>query len=76
LITDHSEITELSIHPNPVHNFLYIDTLKSFTDFLIIDTMGRTIKTGTTKNSIDVSKITSGIYFLNIGGQTFRVIKS
>ncbi|ARN70804.1 hypothetical protein BST91_03650 [Nonlabens tegetincola] len=76
LITDHSEITELSIHPNPVHNFLYIDTLKSFTDFLIIDTMGRTIKTGTTNNSIDVSKITSGIYFLNIGGQTFRVIKS
>ncbi|WP_167341794.1 GDSL-type esterase/lipase family protein [Nonlabens sp. SY33080] len=75
LITDHSEITELSIHPNPVYHTLQINGLSGLETFEIIDLQGRVVSTGTTSGFIDVQWLNTGCYILVISGKQYRVIR-
>lgn len=57
----------LIIYPNPVNNIIYLDVNKSFLGAQIIDLKGRVIeKISAVENSVDVSKLEQGIYFLKL----------
>jgi len=61
--------TNISIHPNPVKNTLYINNLNGNTiQYIhIFDQMGRrVVDTKTVESSIDVSNLTTGIYLIEI----------
>ena len=69
---------KLKIFPNPVTNFLIIDMDKKdeFSIVKIYDIYGQiAISERITVNKINVSKLNSGIYFININGQTAAFIK-
>ena len=73
---------DISIYPNPVQNTLYLKTLNSEIDHLEIYSMsGRNIISTAFNNSIDVSFLKKGTYFLkgiNANGQaitTNKIIK-
>ena len=71
-----NENAELSIYPNPINNILYIRNLAKDTSFTLYDMAGKRIKNSSTSNStIDVSSLASGIYMLNIGQNTYKIIK-
>ncbi|MFT6922590.1 MAG: hypothetical protein ACJA1C_001596 [Crocinitomicaceae bacterium] len=63
------------IYPNPTKSILNIDPEVNIETIVIVDVMGKTIKTIVTpNNTIDVSFLTKGIYFLQI--QTDTILKS
>ncbi|MEA4935330.1 MAG: leucine-rich repeat domain-containing protein [Paludibacter sp.] len=69
----------ISIFPNPVKDALFIDNLISDNlQFSIIDLAGKQIVNGklSNSNSIDVSSLSKGVYFLNVSGQSLKVIKN
>ncbi|MGC1391506.1 MAG: T9SS type A sorting domain-containing protein, partial [Bacteroidales bacterium] len=80
LYTDPSDFT---VYPNPASDFIRIKSNKSipFTDYYFCDQNGKLILNGkiyNETNSIDISSLANGIYFLHIGeGRQFtlRVIK-
>ena len=61
---------EITIYPNPCSQTLHIDnTQTEIKDISIYDVMGREIKKysiNTTKSTLDVSNLQSGMYFLKI----------
>jgi len=57
----------LSIYPNPTSDNLTIDTEDNIESIIIVDIMGKQVKTFIpTANTIDVSSLVKGIYFLQI----------
>ncbi len=68
-VEDLSDIAgTISIYPNPVINVLNIDTDNlNINTISVVSTTGQTIKTiNTATNTVDVSDLASGIYFLQI----------
>lgn len=73
------EEKQISVYPNPATNELQIENfvLKDGDEIEIVNVIGQTILSKTisssNENTIDVSKITNGIYFLKIisGNETF-----
>ena len=70
------------IYPNPVSNILRVDAKSNITDvseIKIYDIQGKIVKTqkysNETDNSIDVSDITSGVYYLIIVTQEKSLIE-
>ena len=55
----------VSIYPNPVADILYI-TVSSNKNFEIFDASGKKILQGQCNTKIDVSKLSRGLYFINI----------
>lgn len=71
-----------SVHPNPViGNELFIsgNNIQKINKILIYDTSGKLIKEENlpfkNKNSVNVHSLSSGVYMLNIDGQTLKIIK-
>ncbi len=57
-------IKGLKVYPNPAMDFIFLDTHHHGDAFSIIDLLGRDLLSGKIiSNSIDISKIQSGIYF-------------
>ncbi len=76
----------LQAFPNPVHDVLYLQVsasgVRRGNDIVISDVTGRLIKripvrsTGLSlSTSIDMSALQNGIYFINIQGDTIKIIK-
>ncbi|MEP4667539.1 MAG: T9SS type A sorting domain-containing protein [Cyclobacteriaceae bacterium] len=66
-INDQSSIGDLFIFPNPVSAELNIDFYEAIEFVTIVDVMGRSVKTiYSPENSLDVSDLTKGIYFLQV----------
>jgi hypothetical protein len=58
---------EITIYPNPVNSQLSIDSEEKIETIVITDIMGKTVETiVTSNNSIDVSHLIKGTYFLKI----------
>ena len=81
LSLDKNETSTVNIFPNPVENFLNIKSNSTIHSIKIYDVLGKEInivlvnKTDTS-NTIDVSKLNSGTYFLRIYTYTgFRNVK-
>ncbi|MFT6138242.1 MAG: hypothetical protein ACJA0U_001884 [Salibacteraceae bacterium] len=74
-IDENEFYTSFLIYPNPTKSILNIDPEVNIETIVIMDVMGKTIKTIVTpNNTIDVSFLTKGIYFLQI--QTDTILKS
>jgi hypothetical protein len=65
---DYIELNQkTSIYPNPVKRQIYINTDEVMTSIDITDVFGNTIKPSlTSNNSIDVSNLSTGVYFLKV----------
>jgi len=60
-------LNNVSIYPNPTNLEFTINSEYKIETIVIIDNVGKTVKTVTTRNNtINVSDLTSGIYFLKI----------
>jgi len=73
----------LIVYPNPTNDFVTVENInhKSTMPYNIINSIGKTVLVGQLvdeKSIIDIRNLTSGIYFLQIGGagkQSFKLIK-
>jgi len=72
----HSIEKNITLYPNPVKETLHIQSDLEYDTFQVYDLTGKTLITGNTNTSIDVSTLQSGIYFIGIGGQTMKFIKN
>ncbi|MDR2084690.1 MAG: T9SS type A sorting domain-containing protein [Bacteroidales bacterium] len=71
---DDKDEPKLYIYPNPVKNKFYVDNNVDEQQIIIYNIQGKTVLK--TRNSeVDISDLDSGIYFVNIGKQSFKVIK-
>jgi hypothetical protein len=70
-VSDQATLQSVSIYPNPVNSELNIDSEQKIESIAIVNVLGNTVKTiGAPNNSIDVSELTKGIYFLQIQMET------
>ncbi|MDC7240182.1 MAG: T9SS type A sorting domain-containing protein [Spirochaetales bacterium] len=71
---------KLKAYPNPVTDFLVIETDRLGVFFQIVDSNGKVLLNGNIENEtqeIDFTNFTSGFYFLWIeGNQTHKIIKN
>jgi hypothetical protein len=66
---------ELEVYPNPTSEFITISNVPEGYNYTIYNTVGSVLNSGTDTQSIDVSALNSGLYFieLNGNGQKARV---
>lgn len=66
------------IYPNPVFDILNIKSDTKISQFQILDTSGRVMKTGilnSKNNAVNVSDLATGVYFLKLDNQVQQFIK-
>ncbi len=63
------------IYPNPTSQYLHIKTQADDYNYGIYNSIGQKIETTKTENNINVSNLTSGIYFIKIETETGSVTK-
>lgn len=82
-IKENQSLPGLSVYPNPSNNLLTIKTSDNLIglEYFIIDQVGRQVLNGKLVNEtgqIDISRLSSGIYVVQLSGQrkqSFKVIK-
>ncbi len=70
--------SDILVYPNPVSSFLYIDWDQSATDYRLLDEKGASVQEGILTlglQSIDLSSLKAGYYFLVTKNQRYKVIK-
>jgi hypothetical protein len=74
---DETTSETLDIYPNPVNDRLYVKTESPIENITIMDIYGRqqTIFKGQQSLAIDVSHLTSGIYFVKINTNNGEIVK-
>jgi hypothetical protein len=66
----------LTIYPNPTSSVLNIQGINENSPYQIFDITGKLIISGSlSQESVQVSNLTTGLYFINIEGQSQRFIK-
>lgn len=72
-------LTEVSIYPNPVQEFLTVDNVQKETEYSIHSVLGSVIESGTLTqitNKIETSTIQNGVYFLRLSqGENTRTVR-
>ena len=73
-------MTEVNVYPNPVKDRLYIETSTQIQSIEVYDIYGRVqnlrnSETQELRNSIDVSNLNSGIYFVKIKSEEGNIVK-
>ncbi len=70
---------EIAISPNPANETLEIKTMKGILNdpYEVFDAIGNIIvsKSNIENNSIDISKLKMGVYFIKINGMSYKFIK-
>jgi len=72
------DLDNVKLFPNPVKNELYITSSQIIDKLIVIDINGRvlnSIEISTTNYSLDVSKLTKGVYFLEIQSSESKSVK-
>lgn len=64
--------TKIKLYPNPASNELSIQSEEIIKEVLIYNSQGKLVKTET-KNTIDVSDLAKGIYFVNINNAQQKI---
>lgn len=70
--------TNFSIYPNPSKDMITINSNIQIGEIIISDILGNTVYTENVKNNeqtIDLSLLYSGIYFITVGNTTKKIIK-
>jgi hypothetical protein len=71
-----NETQSLSAYPNPCSDVLNIKDVTSNLSYFIHDISGSLIQSDKTSSIIDVSNLTTGVYFLTlVGGDDVRTLK-
>ena len=71
------ESDEVVLYPNPAKDIIYVKNISVNTLIEIYDINGRLIReTNTTSNSISISDLSRGFYFVNVNGQVKKIIKN
>ncbi len=81
LSSDAFEKTGISIYPNPTADVITINNLyfTENTKYNIVSVTGQIVQSGEITNAserIDISTLNSSIYFLTIGNNSFKILKS
>lgn len=63
------------VYPNPVSTELHVEGLNNGTEYRIMNHLGQTVLIGNYSNSIDVTNLSSGLYYVHINGQVLTVTK-
>lgn len=61
-INDEEMAKHISVYPNPSDKIIYVD--ETFDNMVILDPTGKVVLNGSNSNSMDVSALHNGIYFL------------
>jgi hypothetical protein len=74
------ETSNVNVYPNPVNDMLYIETETEIEEVVIYDVYGRVqnlrnSETQKLRNSIDLSELKSGIYFVKINTEKGNIVK-
>ena len=56
----------LKLYPNPASNQLQINTDQTIMSVLVSDINGKTVEVNRSNNTIDVSTLSSGLYFIQV----------
>lgn len=75
-IDDQNLNSKFRIYPNPSTNYINISNLNFNGDFEIYDVLGNILFTGEITEKIDVTNLSSGIYFIKIEQTTKKFIKN
>ena len=80
LSTDDFENNQVTIYPNPTHSKINLSlNFSKEVDYKLFSPLGKQLMTGTITSSneeIDISYLPSNIYFLKVGNQFYKVLKS
>ena len=68
-------LNKIKIYPNPANSFIEIKTDLDYNSISIMDVTGKAIKQLDSQTKIDISDLTSGIYFIKITGKENTVIR-
>lgn len=75
-VSNQSLINGLALYPNPVSELLYIDTDLALDTIAIYDVRGHLVlDADVVSSSIDVSKLSRGVYFLKISSESMAMTK-
>jgi len=66
LSVKNQEITSFDVYPNPTNSFLHIESNIEVLRIKVYNELGQLLLSKMKQNSIDISNLTSGIYFLKI----------
>lgn len=69
------KLDQFAIYPNPAKDELFVSGLKRQTEYSIYTSDGRLVKKGKTEKKIDVSTLSSGVYFVDIEQAKFKFVK-
>jgi 1,4-alpha-glucan branching enzyme len=68
--------SKVLVYPNPTSDKIYIQNAADTEGGILVDKMGRTVlKTPTAATEINIQHLPTGVYFLKLGGETFKVVK-
>ena len=80
LSTDDFENNQVTIYPNPTQSKINLSlNFSKEVDYKLFSPLGKQLMTGTITSSneeIDISHLPSNIYFLKVGNQFYKVLKS
>ena len=79
-IEENLATNNISVYPNPVNDRLYIETEAEINEVVVYDIYGRVqnlrnSETQKLRNSIDLSELKSGIYFVKINTEKGNIVK-
>jgi hypothetical protein len=79
-IKDIETSNNVTVYPNPVNDMLYIETETEVEEVVVYDIYGRVqnlrnLETQKLRNSIDLSELKSGIYFVKINTEKGNIVK-
>ncbi|MCJ8292421.1 MAG: T9SS type A sorting domain-containing protein [Crocinitomicaceae bacterium] len=70
------ESKSILIYPNPTNDLLFVKGLDKSEKVRVLNSLGQTVFTGKMNNSIDVSSLKTGVYFLKLfDGDKQRVLR-
>lgn len=77
LSTESVSENEVMLFPNPVSDRLNMKGIKKTSDFEIFSTDGKLIRKGkySPSQTIDVSRLKVGVYYLKINAKSFKFVK-
>jgi hypothetical protein len=69
-------VNQFRIYPNPITNLLHISGNDEVKYFDIFDLSGKKLMTKKGENTVDVSQLSAGIYFINVNNkEAFKFVK-
>jgi len=75
-VTDLNLDDSLSVFPNPATETIHVSSKVALSSLLLYDVYGKLIlKKENNTNSLDVSRLNSGMYFLEVSSNTQKVVK-